>query len=725
MITLLAIGIATHWQWFFTFDLLTAKDFGFWLNETAREFLNFPLSWWSKDGLGWTYDVPSVYPFVLLYGIFAHFNVEYAIYERLIFAWPIVIAGSLGSYLLLKKILQSPAGILTGYLVYNFNTFFLILQTSHWTLAATYAVLPLYLYLFIDALEKKSWYLGILTGLVGFIISFFEFRLFYLSIWIFLFYFLINYLLRNAKNIFFQMKRILMMLMVFFIVISLNAYWLINYIYGSGLKDAVFLQRGLWGNSFFNLSESFTLFHPFWTGTNPLDFVVQPIPIFFWLIPIFAFLGLITNIKNRTILFFGLISLIGILLSKQVANPWPDLYPWLFDHFPGFNAFREASKFYLFTALGYSVLIGSFVAWLWKNWNDTKWKVAGKYAFTILIVAIFLWNSKPLVTSEIRTLFVPRHIPNDYLILKNFILQQPGFFRTFWTPRESRWAIYTNEKPKIGNVALVTFEWKEFVAYSQHDDQWPVKNQIVDIFNKEFSDQLFDVSSIKYIILPIQDNANEDDFFYHYGGVEDPAIRDFYLQKLDAAPFLKRIDIGTKELLVYENENHRPHIYTTAQLETITQDIPFTQSEHSQVNSTQYSVILKNISQPIYINFSESFHPDWKLRVGDFNWYDVFNKNYFLPDDFHVKNDAMLNSFKIDPDYIRTHYPPSVYTINTDGSIDLELTLYFKPQSYFYLGLIISVTTLIGCLLCLVFFSFRSVREKMQQKKLLSVQGKV
>jgi hypothetical protein len=35
---------------------------------------------------------------------------------------------------------------------------------------------------------------------------------------------------------------------------------------------------------------------------------------------------------------------------------------------------------------------------------------------------------------------------------------------------------------------------------------------------------------------------------------------------------------------------------------------------------------------------------------------------------------------------------------NPDGSYDINLTLYFKPQSYFYLGLIISGTTLIGCL---------------------------
>ncbi len=52
-----------------------------------------------------------------------------------------------------------------------------------------------------------------------------------------------------------------------------------------------------------------------------------------------------------------------------------------------------------------------------------------------------------------------------------------------------------------------------------------------------------------------------------------------------------------------------------------------------------------------------------------------------------------------------------MYKENPDGSIDIELTLYFKPQSYFYLGIIISGTTLILCLgyLGYVFYRKRGV----------------
>jgi len=57
----------------------------------------------------------------------------------------------------------------------------------------------------------------------------------------------------------------------------------------------------------------------------------------------------------------------------------------------------------------------------------------------------------------------------------------------------------------------------------------------------------------------------------------------------------------------------------------------------------------------------------------------------------------------IDLDYIKANYPKEEYTINHDGSLNFKLTLYFIPQTYFYLGLIISGITLMGCIFYLIF----------------------
>jgi len=216
---------------------------------------------------------------------------------------------------------------------------------------------------------------------------------------------------------------------------------------------------------------------------------------------------------------------------------------------------------------------------------------------------------------------------------------------------------------------------------------------------------LFDSSLIKYVIVPLQDKANDDDFFVYYGN-----DRNFYIRELDQIPWLKKIDIGTKELVVYENEGYRPHIYTTGERETIYKEVPYKVVDFRFINPTEYKISLKNISTLTYINFSEAFHQDWRVRVGEFDWFKVLTeKNYFIPNKYHYKNDAQLNSFLIDPNVICRDYECKK---NPDGSYDLNLTLFFSPQSYFYLGLTISGLTLFGCLSYLVVYFVRSRKTK-------------
>jgi hypothetical protein len=46
----------------------------------------------------------------------------------------------------------------------------------------------------------------------------------------------------------------------------------------------------------------------------------------------------------------------------------------------------------------------------------------------------------------------------------------------------------------------------------------------------------------------------------------------------------------------------------------------------------------------------------------------------------------------------------------------MRLTLYFKPQSYFYLGLLISGTTLLACLGYLAYAYAFAKRRKVKRK---------
>jgi len=71
-----------------------------------------------------------------------------------------------------------------------------------------------------------------------------------------------------------------------------------------------------------------------------------------------------------------------------------------------------------------------------------------------------------------------------------------------------------------------------------------------------------------------------------------------------------------------------------------------------------------------------------------------------------------VNSFELSKEYIKANPYKFMYKENPDGSIDIELTLYFKPQSYFYLGIIISGTTLTLCLGYLGYAFYRQRKKK-------------
>jgi hypothetical protein len=80
--------------------------------------------------------------------------------------------------------------------------------------------------------------------------------------------------------------------------------------------------------------------------------------------------------------------------------------------------------------------------------------------------------------------------------------------------------------------------------------------------------------------------------------------------------------------------------------------------------------------------------------------------------DYHRLVNDYANAWTIDSEYIKQNFPEDYYKKNPDGSIDVELILYFRTQSYFYLGLIIFSLALFSCF---VYLGYDFVKK--QEKK--------
>ena len=377
----------------------------------------------------------------------------------------------------------------------------------------------------------------------------------------------------------------------------------------------------------------------------------------------------------------------------------------MYIHFPGFNAFREASKFYFLIALGYSVLIAAFIDVVWKNKSSILRNTSIKLVIVFIVIILFVANTKPVLTQEIGSLFVARQIPGDYKKLENVISQKNNYFRTLWIPIDSRWSIYANNHPKLGLITEINANWFSFIQGKiLAKDDIPAE-RMTDFMKLHEANQLLNMSSIEYIIVPLEDKANDDNFFPDYG-----KNRQFYIDQLSKISYLHKINVGTKNLVIYENKNSRPHIYVTNNQETISKEQGYKVIDYEFVNPTEYKFSVKNVSNSFYLNFSESYHLDWEMRIGGFNWKDALTeKNYFISDKYHFQNDAFLNSYFLNPKSICTQF---ICKQNKDGSYDISGTLYFRPQSYMYLGMIVSGATLIVVIGYLFFVFGRNIYER-------------
>ena len=144
---------------------------------------------------------------------------------------------------------------------------------------------------------------------------------------------------------------------------------------------------------------------------------------------------------------------------------------------------------------------------------------------------------------------------------------------------------------------------------------------------------------------------------------------------------------------------------------------------YQKINPGKYLVKLK-INQSTKLVFNQPFNADIKLFTKKFsddhcsvinNYQNVQVKEckpqniFFQVDDLihlwsktvfsetHSQDYGYANTWLISPSEIKKNIDKQYYQENSDGSIDLKLILYFKPQSYFYLGLIISGITLLSC----------------------------
>ncbi len=153
-----------------------------------------------------------------------------------------------------------------------------------------------------------------------------------------------------------------------------------------------------------------------------------------------------------------------------------------------------------------------------------------------------------------------------------------------------------------------------------------------------------------------------------------------------------------------------------------------------RINPTKYIVNVENATKPFFLVFSESYNPGWKIysmnkntdigkviaRYPDVNVEEAKNSWYkFTPQDvvYLLRKPAVNESYHFEANGYANAWYINPEKIDKDGSGNFTLTIYFRPQSYFYLGLFISMITLILSIGYL-FYDWRRDKEDRWAKRL-------
>lgn len=677
---LILIGVVSHFWWFvpgnslFAFDTMWFPDdlirsFADGGKRTFSSFLNF-----GDPDIQIYFNLPF-----FLWGFFGS-----QLGHQLAIMIPIVLLSILSPYYLLRYLFKSELIAFFGALFFAFSTPNLVGENTHLFIVFVNTLAPFLLLLFIRLKDKPSLIRAVIFGTVFAIGMAYELRIMLIASFILFLYSLIVFTRKEWKNL------IGYLLISILVALGLSLFWIlptlqIDFSYIADLTD-----RPVFGKNFYKIENSWTLFDAWWHWSYGLKpFTQNIIPVFFWFIPILLFFPTIFSKwwnkgseYYKNVLFFFILSLAGVFLTKQDNSPLSSLYPWLYNHIPGFNLFRVGVRFSVLTMIGYLGLFGFVARSLLNSLNEKK---NGAKRNLILFFGFFFivsfYNSIPLITQRAE-LFHPKSRPDEYAVLEKYLVSQPGFARTFWIPWEHEWGYFSVEKPKV------RLNGSFLQSYGVLGDR---DSGLQDLYalSEDRIKNLFDLAAIRNIIvLPDKD-------LVWFKGVW---FNKYHVEELRKLSFLEeKIIVADQTFVLFENKSAAPLVFLTDNLPDGESSVEIEAVEHELFIPTRADLKIKGLKGIKYINLSYKNFPEWQARIGDFDWQKVlFNRGNELQRRASLE---VLNTWFLDSAQLNDSM--SGVKLNDDGSFDVDLTVYFRPEAYYFFGVKISVLVL---LVVLVYF---------------------
>lgn len=520
---------------------LSSGDLDFFWDEQMNALSWFPRIWHPEGGFGWS-GLQSLwldYPFRLFIKLLNTFGFSWWIIEKLLWI-SVFVLGICASYRFARYMLRGSGYSFIAPIVYMVNTYVLLLFSGgQLGVALAYSLAPFVLLRFFRSIDARD---GIelrvtsnelreyvVNGLVFALLVCFDLRLAYLICILCGLYFLY----RISKHGFHLLNLFLIFVVPFGVAFCIHLFWILPVVMvrGGFSVGQDFSNTGMLKFlSVADFSHALSFLHPNWPeNLFGKVYFLQPE---FLVIPLLAFGSLLfinwTKKTNKTdIVFFALLALIGTFLAKGAQEPFGGVFVWLFERFPGFVMFRDPTKFYVFIALGYSILIPFTIRSI-SNWIGRKRLTA----VVLIFIVFWVFSIRAVFEHQVTGNFRPLTLSHDYVQLKNMLVSDQQPYRTLWLPRSDKFVYTSQTHPVLTGDSL----WKNASMSS-----------LLTILSTPSFSKTIAESGVRYII--VQSDLEKRTYLTDYRF--DPTIRQQFIQALILSGY-QQIG-GFENLAVFEN----------------------------------------------------------------------------------------------------------------------------------------------------------------------------
>ncbi len=483
-----------------------ATDYYLSTSEIVKDY-TFPWGWRenSSDGLG-TYTVGTLWsqPIHLLSRILLELNISVVWITKILLIL-FLAAGFFSIKRLLGYLQIKGMAKYTGVLFYLLNTYFLLLiDGGQLSLAFVYCLVPLCIYFYLKTMSEQSTKnrLNFIASLLT--VSFLDIRFVFLLFLIFFIHILFsmakttkNTKLKLFKNIF-----ITGILTVIFLILA-HIYWILPTFFSHSIQLPQTYERSSQVDflSWSSLAHSLFMQQPHWYKN--IFGNISNVGLEFSMIPILVFLTIILKRKDKVVGFWLIIAILGIFLSKGSKEPFGGIYTWAFTNIPGFSLFRDPVKFYLLTALSYSILISISISEISKF--DTSKKFINRLVklipiLTLVYLILLAW---PLYFKQMTGMFSEPSYEQEFFQQSEILSKDFGFSRIVWIPVQKPLGFASTNHPSIGAIRLSQKRPFEVGITGTYE----TLNFLRDT---PFMGEIFDIAGIGYINYPYLDVKRDE-----------------------------------------------------------------------------------------------------------------------------------------------------------------------------------------------------------------------